>query len=1036
LQLARTSLVLLLVAAVIGSARPVAADPEPWAGNPHHSAIDSVCAIEARAHDEVRALAQQLRTLPEGAARRVLEQRIVAAKSAARASRNQLLSTAPAQSLTPPVVNAWPANGIAVCTSNQNQMPASQFTTPVPLQISDWAVPDGTGGAIVAWLDQRTDGSTFDIYAQHVLASGAVDASWPANGRAVCSVASNDQFDCHLASDGVGGAFVAWRDRRAGAGSDDIYLQRVLASGTIAGGWPANGLAVCTAIGVQELPVVVSDGLGGAIVAWDDDRAGGTTNDIYAQRVNATGAPQWAANGVVVCSATSWQQVPQIASDGANGAVLCWSDNRSGTPDVFVQRINGIGGKLWPATGVQACTGGGAVVRGAPALVSDGTGGAIVAWQDARSGAGNEDLYARHFLATGVADTAWTASGVVVCAASGKQERMRAVPDGSGGVIVAWKDGRTDVSGDIYAQHLTNSGAVASGWSGNGVSLCMQSGGQQNLDVAADGQGGALVVWQDHRGGSADIYAQHVSGVGHIAFPTNGLVVCNEANMDQFPAVCADPNGGGIVVWGDNRNTATTKQDIYAIGLTGFSNLTATVTPAGWSEPVAARNAPDATVGSAITSTTLTGNTSSTWFNFAGAQQGPYIAPTWSLRVLTDEEACCPVGVSEPEPSAIGTYIAINQGPTTVRGGRHTLTVQADGLDLVPESNEDDNEYRSQWVWTPLVVNSGTPNVRAHPPEQGLFANPNCDGFKYTHPSDVAWVVSEAPTSPGDDYDLYLFSDDATNSATGFSNLLTYSDLGNTLTDFIVGHRTGTPATVLPATVGYAKDGGALGYPVDQSDATGRSANTASASWTNQTLIGNRLADVYEGFFSVGTSYVLKVVRNSGASDLALQIFADTPGGIYKRAEALVFSTAVNPSQDEAVITPTHTGWYPIVVYRDHGDSSDVAVNYTFSWTPMPAAGVPLPEMTLGFSGAMPNPARGLTQFAYSLPQAGHVRLSLIDVSGRLVRKVIDREMPAGHGQVAWDGRSDNGAQLGAGLYWAQFEAAGQRLVRTVVLLR
>jgi hypothetical protein len=568
---------------------------------------------------------------------------------------------------------------------------------------------------------------------------------------------------------------------------------------------------------------VVSDGLGGAIVAWDDHRAGGTTNDVYAQRVNATGAPQWAANGVVVCSATSWQQVPQIASDGANGAVLCWSDNRSGTPDVFVQRINGIGVKLWPAPGVQACTGGGAVVRGAPALVSDGTGGAIVAWQDARSGAGSEDLYARHFLATGLADTAWTASGVVVSTASGKQERMRAVPDGSGGVIVAWKDSRTDMSGDVYAQHLTNTGAVASGWSGNGVSLCMQSGGH-SLDVAADGQGGALVVWQDHRGGSADIYAQHISGSGHIAFPTNGLVVCNEANMDQFPAVCADPNGGGIVVWGDNRNTATTKQDIYAIGLTGFSNLTATVTPAGWSEPVAARNAPDATVGSAVTSTTLTGNTSSTWFNFAGTQQGPYIAPTWSLRVLTDEEACCPIGVSEPEPSAIGTYIAINQGPTIVRGGRHTLTVQADGLDLVPESNEDDNEYRSQWVWTPLVVNSGTPNVREHPPEQGLFANPNCDGFKYTHANDVAWVVSEAPTSPGDDYDLYLFSDDATNSTTGFSNLLTYSDLGNTLTDFIVGHRTGTPATVLPATVGYAKDGGTPS--VDQSDATGRSAGT------------------------------------------------------------------------------------------------------------------------------------------------------------------------------------------------------------------
>jgi hypothetical protein len=93
-----------------------------------------------------------------------------------------------------------------------------------------------------------------------------------------------------------------------------------------------------------------------------------------------------------------------------------------------------------------------------------------------------------------------------------------------------------------------------------------------------------------------------------------------------------------------------------------------------------------------------------------------------------------------------------------VRGGRHTLTVQSDGLDLVPESNEADNEYRSQWVWTPLVVTAGTPNVRPHPPDQGLFLNPNCDGFKYTHANDGGVVsVSEAPTTPGDDYDLYIY---------------------------------------------------------------------------------------------------------------------------------------------------------------------------------------------------------------------------------------------------------------------------------------
>ncbi len=48
-------------------------------------------------------------------------------------------------------------------------------------------VSDGVGGAIVAWQDGRSQTSGVDIYAQHVLASGAVDLAWPANGRVLCT---------------------------------------------------------------------------------------------------------------------------------------------------------------------------------------------------------------------------------------------------------------------------------------------------------------------------------------------------------------------------------------------------------------------------------------------------------------------------------------------------------------------------------------------------------------------------------------------------------------------------------------------------------------------------------------------------------------------------------------------------------------------------------------------------------------------------------------------------------------------------------
>jgi hypothetical protein len=73
---------------------------------------------------------------------------------------------------------------------------------------------------------------------------------------------------------------VAWQDARGGEA--DIYVQHTDPAGILSG-WPANGLAVCTASGEQIVPQIVSDAAGGAIVAWMDKR--GANTQIYAARV-------------------------------------------------------------------------------------------------------------------------------------------------------------------------------------------------------------------------------------------------------------------------------------------------------------------------------------------------------------------------------------------------------------------------------------------------------------------------------------------------------------------------------------------------------------------------------------------------------------------------------------------------------------------------------------------------------------------------------------------------------------------------------
>src|SRR5207247_977722 len=128
---------------------------------------------------------------------------------------------------------------------------------------------------------------------------------------------------------------------------------------------------------------IVSDGAGGAIVTWTDQRDTiATGSDIYAQRVNAAGVPQWAANGVALCTAANDQVAPTIASDGAGGAIATWTDGRSGNNDIYAQLVNPAGVPQWTAGGVALCTA--AADQRLPTITSDRAGGAIVAWEDDR----------------------------------------------------------------------------------------------------------------------------------------------------------------------------------------------------------------------------------------------------------------------------------------------------------------------------------------------------------------------------------------------------------------------------------------------------------------------------------------------------------------------------------------------------------------------------------------------------------------------------------------------------------------------------
>jgi len=389
---------------------------------------------------------------------------------------------------------------------------------------------DGAGGAIATWADPRSGG--YDIYAAHVLASGVIDPAWPTEGLAVCT-AGDTQGNPVIVSDEEGGAIIAWEDRRNG-GDYDVFAQRVLGGGTVDPGWPANGRALCAEPYQQSNPRITFDGTGGAIVTWRDSRS--LTNfDPYVQRIDNAGVLAWGPGGVALCSNTHDQYWPDILSDGAGGAIVVWSDFRNGPGDIYAQRVNGAGTAQWTPDGAVVCAKPLSQAFDYSYIAADGEGGVIVAWEEM------DDIYAQRLSDSGA--QLWEPTGVVVCTAPNEQYRPHPVPDGAGGAVVIWQDlrsaGAPEDEGvlDIYAQRVGASGTVDARWPVNGLAVCAAPSDQANPIVISDNDGGVIALWEDYRSGPSDPYAQRIDLSGVLGVPNLSVVeeVSGLSTLDVWP---------------------------------------------------------------------------------------------------------------------------------------------------------------------------------------------------------------------------------------------------------------------------------------------------------------------------------------------------------------------------------------------------------------------------------------------------------------------------------------------------------------------
>jgi hypothetical protein len=98
-------------------------------------------------------------------------------------------------------------------------------------------------------------------------------------------------------------------------------------------------------------------------------------------------------------------------------------------------------------------------------------------------------------------------------------------------------------------------------------------------------------------------------------------------------------------------------------------------------------------------------------------------------------------------------------------------------------------------------------------------------------------------------------------------------------------------------------------------------------------------------------------------------------------------------------------------------------------------AGSPGLPSVARLSLAAPNPFRDRSTFEFDLPRESRATIRVYDITGRLVKALVEDELPAGSHRAVWDGRDGQGLRVASGVYLVRMQADGFGATRKLTRL-
>lgn len=419
------------------------------------------------------------------------------------------------------------------------------------------------GGCYIMWFDNRS--GNYSVYLQKYDAAGY--KLFPDKGLLVSShTQSSSLQDFNIDVDASDNAVLVFTDRRNGTILNPFAY---LISPTGAFLWGPDGVSLTDSTGIsQNIPVVAATSDGHYVFAWT---YGSSPTRIAMQRLNAAGVPQWGSNPIKLRGTGSEHfNFMRIVKSDAGSVIMNW-DAYTGnlvttsTIKIFIQKFSPTGSIMWsnPQDTIQNL-GRVSGIGFIPYLVSDGQNGAVITWVDDRDANSRQSVWTQRINSSGVIQFPKNGSEGTTDAVDNHFSPTVTFLPQTNETVMFWHEtnGGQTVQGGLYGQKFDAAGNRQ--WSDNGKEFKAMDNNQLSFLSAYSKDTNVVVCYTESLFGSGNalVKATRTGPSGEFHWSGNIVTVSSVLSAKIRKQSVTDKNNGQTVAtWSDNRSGTG---DIYS----------------------------------------------------------------------------------------------------------------------------------------------------------------------------------------------------------------------------------------------------------------------------------------------------------------------------------------------------------------------------------------------------------------------------------------------------------------------------------------